>query len=102
MHRKNLLKFLAWIVVRMLKVIFRLPKRVAALIIFGAYKAAVELNLPPEVVSDARDAWQAMRNDPLRRESLRGFVLKSDPIILEDFIFNSLRGDPPLEDIKPW
>ena len=102
MHRKNLLKFLAWIVVRMLKVIFRLPKQVAALIIFGAYKAAVALNLPPEVVSDVRDAWQAMRNDPLRRESLCKFMLKSDPVILEDFIFNSLRGDPPLEDIKPW
>ena len=102
MHRKSWLKPFAWIIVKTLRVIFRLPKRVAALIIFGGYKAAIALNLPPKTVSDVRDAWQAMRDDPLRRESLRRFMLKSDPVILEDFIFNTLRGDPPLEDIKPW
>ena len=102
MHRERRLKFLAKLVVKALRLLFRLPRRMVALIIYGAYKIATRFDLPPEAVSDLCDAWQAMRNGPPLSESLQGFMLKSDPVILEDFIFNTLRGDPPLEDIKPW
>jgi len=102
MHREQRLKFFAWLIVKTLRLLFRLPRRIAALIIHGGYKAAIKFNLPPEATSDIRDAWQAMQNGPPLSDSLQGLMLKSDPVILEDFIFNTLRGDPPLKDIKPW
>jgi len=102
MLREQRLKFFAWLIVKALRLLFRLPRRIAALIIHGGYKAAKKFDLPPEAASDIRDAWQAMKNGPPLSESLQRFMLKSDPVLLQDFIFNTLRGDPPLKEITPW
>ncbi|GEM_PF-3427525 len=96
------LKILSRVIVRVLRAVFRLPNRIIATIFFGAYKLALFMRAPDEGVSYLEDAYRAMRDGPPLSISLRNIVLKSDPLMMEDLLFNAMRGDRQLEDTDPW
>lgn len=102
MLRERGLKLISVILIKLLRALFRLPNWLVAVILWGAYKAAGAAKLPTEVVSDMDNARRAMRDGPPLSESLRGIILKSDPELLVDFVFNALRGEPPLREVNPW
>ena len=102
MLKKRLLMIAAAAIVKILRGLFRLPNGLLAPIFFCLYKLAGLLNMPPEATSDIGDAYQAMRDGPPKSDSLRGVILKSDPVMVKDFVFHAMLGDPPLKDMDSW
>ena len=102
MLKQRAVKIAVDILIKILRGVFRLPNGFVAAIIGVVLKIAQSRNAPPEITSDLRDAYVAMKNGPPLSESLRSMILKSDPKLMADFALNALRGDPPLEEVDPW
>ncbi len=102
MLKQRALKIAAKAAVMLLRAIFRLPDGAVAGIFKPIHRLAQKSGLPPEVVSDIGDIRDAMKSGPPPADSARGVILKSDPQLVAQVLFEAMRGDPPLEEIDPW
>jgi len=102
MLREICLRILSRLIVKTMRGLFRLPNWAAAPILLAAHKTVKAARLPQEAVGYTHDAYCAMRDGPPLSVSLRRLILDSDPVMIEDVLFNAMRGDPPLKEVDPW